>query len=184
MILLASDCLLFELSSGESIPLSAEMISVELMGEAADMFESEFVKHAAASAFHHYKHDLGRETITVAEFAGALEKVLRGLGVEVRPATDEPEQSPSLADLGELADEAGGAHELFFYPQLRQQLRAQLRQSPRLVRFRGLRRCVKQLTGARRWSPRCERMHDQILEYLNKCLRAETQSAECTLVVE
>lgn len=184
MILLASDYLFFELSSGERIPLSAEMISVELMGEAEDMFESEFVKHAAASVFHHYKHDLGRDTITVKEFASALEKVLRGLGIKVRPVTDEPDEASDPPDLSELADEAGGAHELFFYARLRQQLRTQLQHSPRVVRFRGLRRCVKQLAGARRWSPRCELMHGQILEYLSKCFHAEAHPSECTLVVE
>lgn len=184
MILLSSDCLLFELSSGESIPLSAEMISVELMGDAGDVFESEFVKHAAASVFHHFKHDLGRETITVAEFAGALEKVLRGLGVKVRPVTDEPADTPAAADLGLLANEVGGAHELFFYPRVREQLRAQLQHSPRMVRFRGLRRCVKQLAGARRWGPRCEVLHDQILDYLNECFSAEAHPVDCTLMVE
>ena len=76
MISLASDCLLFQLSSGESVPFSAEMISVEVMGEAAEVFEPEFVKHAAASVFHYFKHDLGRETISVAEFSRSAGGVL------------------------------------------------------------------------------------------------------------
>jgi len=29
---------------------------VEVMGGAADVFEPEFVKHAAASVFHYFKH--------------------------------------------------------------------------------------------------------------------------------
>ena len=33
MISLAGDCLLFELPSGESVPFSAEMVSVEVMGD-------------------------------------------------------------------------------------------------------------------------------------------------------
>ncbi len=32
MIALLSDCLLFQLTNGESVPCSAEMISVELVG--------------------------------------------------------------------------------------------------------------------------------------------------------
>ena len=39
MISLSQDCLLFELSSGESIPFSSEMISIELMGDAAMQFD-------------------------------------------------------------------------------------------------------------------------------------------------
>jgi hypothetical protein len=63
MISLASDYLLFQLSSGESIPFSAEMISVEVMGDAASVFEPEFVKHAAASVYHYFKNELGRENL-------------------------------------------------------------------------------------------------------------------------
>ena len=34
MIALHSDCLMFQLASGESVPCSAEMITVEIVGEA------------------------------------------------------------------------------------------------------------------------------------------------------
>lgn len=185
MISLASDCLLFQMASGESVPFSAEMISVEVMGDAADVFEPEFVKHAAASVFHYFKNDLGRETISVAEFAGALEKVLAGLGFKVEPgAPVSPAGKPVGNDLRLLARESDGGCELVFFPRLRDALRTQLRYSPRLVRFRGLRGCVKQLSGARRWGPRCQTLHDQILGYLRKCLSAEPREGDCTLVVE
>ena len=44
MITPAAECLFFEMACGESIPFSAEMISVELSGENADMFDQEFLK--------------------------------------------------------------------------------------------------------------------------------------------
>ncbi len=185
MISLASDCLLFQLSSGESVPFSAEMISVEVMGGAADVFEPEFVKHAAASVFHYFKHELGRETISVAEFSGALEKVLRGLGFKVysEDATA-PAGETVEGDLRLLACESGEGCELVFFPRLRDALRTQLRHSPQRIRFHGLRGCVKQLAGARRWSPRCQTLHDQIVGFLRECLSAEPRKADCTLVVE
>ena len=185
MIALASDFLLFELTSGERIPFSAEMISVELMGDSGSVLEPDFVKHAAASVFHYFKHELGQETVSVAEFSSALEKVLRGLGCTVCPA--EPVESAdesSEADLRRLAHESGGGCELTFFPKLRGALRNQLRSSPQLVRFHGLRGCVKQLAGARRWSPRCESLRDQIVEYLRQCLTAESHEEQCGLIVE
>jgi len=63
-------------------------------------------------------------------------------------------------------------------------LRAQLRQSPRVLHFRGLRGCVKQLTGAQRWSARCEKMQEQVVGYLRECLTAEPEQKACALVVE
>jgi hypothetical protein len=52
------------------------------------------------------------------------------------------------------------------------------------LRFRGLRGCVKQLAGARRWSLRCEKLQEQIVEYLRGCLSAEPEQNDCSLVVE
>jgi len=185
MIALASDFLLFELTSGERIPFSAEMISVELMDDSGGALEPEFVKHAAASVFHYFKHELGQETVSVAEFAGALEKVLRGLGCTVCSSEPAEHVAENLeADLGRLAHESGGGCELTFFPKLRGALRDQLRNSPRYVRFHGLRGCVKKLAGARRWSPRCDSLQDQIVEYLRQCLTVESRAGHCSLVVK
>lgn len=178
MILLSSDCLLFQLADGESIPLSAEAISIELIGDVSRTLSPEFVQDAAAAVFHYFKNDLARETVTVGEFSQALENVLRGFGLTVTRAAEIPE-----ADLRHLAVESG-TNELLFFPRLRDELRAQLRQSPRRVCFRGLRSCVKQLAGSRRWSARCENLQEQILAYLRQCVRAETSQPDCLLVVE
>jgi len=185
MIALQSDCLLFQLTNGESIPCSAEMISFEISGNAFGLLDPEVLRHATASVFHYFKAELRRETVTVGEFAQALEKVLRSLGFVIRAGTVEPRSRETIeTDLGRLARESGGSLELFFFPRLRDELRTQLRQSPRMVRFRGLRVCAKELAGARRWSCRCERLRDQIVEYLRGCLSAELEQSDCALVVE
>jgi hypothetical protein len=185
MIALRTDCLLFQLTNGESVPCSADMISVEIVGEAHHRLDPEMLRHAAASVFHYFKVELQRESVTVGEFSRALEKVLGHLGYTIHAG--EPGQLPGVineADLLRLVHEAGDSRELLFFPRLRDELRIQLRQSPRVVRFRGLRGCVKQLTGVRRWSPRCEQLQDQIVDYLRECLTAETEQNKCALVVE
>jgi hypothetical protein len=183
MIALSSNCLLFQLSNGESVPCSAEMICVEIVGNPQSLIDPEMLRHAAASVFHYFKNDLERETVTVGEFAGALERVLRNLGLTLYAGRNsEPEVLES--DLSLLARESGVSLELFFFPRLRSELRFQLKQSPRMLRFRGLRGCVKRLTQARRWSARCEKLQEQIVEYLRQCLTAEPGKKDCPLVVE
>ncbi len=185
MIALLSDCLLFQLANGESVPCSPDMISVELVGNANGWLDPEVLRHAAASVFDYFKNELCRESVTVGEFAGALEKVLRNLGFTIRAgAVESRSRGIGEADLGLMARESGSSFELFFFPRLRDELRAQLRHSPRVLRFRGLRGCVKQLAGARRWSGRCERMREHIVEYLRQCLTAEPELTDCALVVE
>ena len=185
MIALQSGHLIFQLNNGESVPCSAEMITVEIAGNSDGLIDAEMLRHAAASVFHYFKCELGRETVTVGEFALALEKVLRNFGLTLY--ADEP---PPLAkqiletDLCHIARESADSLEIFFFPRLRAQLRTQLRQSPQVLRFRGLRGCVKQLTGAQRWSARCEKMQEQIVGYLRECLTAEPEQKNCALVVE
>jgi hypothetical protein len=185
MITLAWDCLMFEMATGETVPFTAEMISVELSGDSAGSFDPEFVKHATNAVFHYFKHELGRQSITVGEFAGALERVLRGFDFQPEPEPEAPVEPRVLeSDLQQLASESGAGWELFFFLRLRDELRHQLRRAPKLVRFRGLRGCVKQLTGSRRWCPRCRNLHDQIVEFLRHCLSAESSRNGCALLVE
>ena len=187
MIALQSDCLIFQLSNGESIPCSAEMISVEIVGT-SDNFETldpKMLRHATASVFHYFKFELERESVTVGEFAQALEKALQGLGLTLFAEKCQANGGTTLeADLADLARESAASLELFFFPRLRNELRTQLRRSPRVLHFYGLRVCVKQLAGARRWSSRCEKIEEQIIEYLRECLTAEPQKSKCALVVE
>jgi len=185
MITLGTDCLLFKMHNGESVPLSAEMITVELTGNKSEYFDAHFVQHAAQAVFYYYKHDLGRLSVTVGEFAGALEAVLRGFGVKaVAEATAPPPPCVLESDLQQLASESGEGCELFFFPRLRDEMRQQLQLSPRVLRYRGLRGCVKQLAGARRWSHRCQTLHNQVVAFLRECLTAEAQPGGCALVVE
>jgi hypothetical protein len=185
MIALHSDCLLFELTNGESVPCSADMITVEVVGEVHGFLDAETLRHAAASVFHYFKTELAREAVTVGEFSLALEKVLHHLGFALHAGTPgERHGEISDTDLARLVSEAGDQLELFFFPRLRAELRIQLRESPRVVRFRGLRGCVKQIAGARRWSQRCEQLEDQIVSFLRECLNAETAQPDCALVVE
>lgn len=185
MIAFAANCLVFELPSGDRVPFTADMISVEVVGEGLSVINPDVVRHAAASVVHYFKHDLGQDTVSLGEFAEVLEKVLQGLGYNVQPA---PETSSTAlggpSDLRELAREAGHAGELVFFQRLREALRAQLRHTPGRVAFCGLRSCVKLLAGARRWSPRCQWLQEQIVGYLRECLGAETPPGQCVLVVE
>jgi hypothetical protein len=184
MILLATDCLIFRTATGETVPYSSESISVELMGEKAAMFDPEFIKHAAAAVFHYFRDELDRETVSVGEFTLALEKILRGFALSVKPpqaADTAPRVVESDLRLLAAPDEGG---ELFFFPRLRDELRSQLRHSPQMLCFQNVRSCVKQLVGARRWSERCQSLQDQIVEFLRTCMCVDNHGINCAVVVK
>jgi hypothetical protein len=128
---------------------------------------------------------LGRQAVSAAEFAKALEKVLRGFALTLQQTEQPSLRSHMLeADLRRLARDAGQGRELDFFPRLRAELRRHLQQGPRVLRFRGLRGCVKHLAGARRWSGRCRDLEGEIIAYLRECLKAEAAPGDLALVVE
>ena len=182
MIALASDCILLRQQNGEMEPISAGQIAIEVVTEGESPFNEEFVKEASAAVLHYFKQEQGRDSVTLGEFAEALEKVLQGF----KPASSEqPDENRVLEfDLLKLAADSGAAFELDFFPRLRDEVRTSLQKSPQLLRCRGLRHCVMQLTGARRWSARCQDLQEQILAFLRNCLSAEAHPENCTLVVE
>jgi len=185
MILLRHDCLVFENPDGQSIPCSATEVTFELLGDAVQSFDKEMIKNAASGVLHYFKEGLGRNSVSLAEFSIALEQALGALGLKVK-AEEVPEPAGSdvaETDLLHLAFQPGKGCELFFFPSLREELRRKLELSPRVLRFRGLRFCVKQLTGSKRWTRRCQVLHDQIVDYLRTCLGTEKGAASCALVV-
>ena len=187
MIALSSDFMLFRMGNGEELPFSADMITVELTGETTTFFDAEFVKQAAQAVFHYFRQEQKRQAVTMSEFAEALEKVLRGFALNFEERKRAVEPSPHTigeADLGELACESGKGCELFFFPRLRDELQEQLRKGPKLVHFSGLRRCVKQLIGAKRWNAQCRSLQDEIIAYLRKLASTEAGTDGLSLRVD
>ena len=184
MIQLHPDCLLFEMPGGEAIPCSAELISFNLLGEAADLLDRDLVQNAARAVLHYFKAEHGKSFVSMREFSRALAKVLRAFGMSFHSAeAAAPPGRISESDLRQLACESGKSFELAFFPRLRDELRQQLNQSPHVVRFKGLRSCVKQLAGARRWTDRCQCLSDQIVDYLRHCLSNDPGAKSCSLMV-
>jgi hypothetical protein len=183
MTLLPSNCLVFKLAGDGMIPCDGSGVTIKLTGEAAGLLDADLVQNAAAGVLAFFRHELGRASVSPGEFSAALETALRGLGlVHIQAASGAAPGEAGLAET-DLQALVGEGLELFFFQRLRAELRRQLDPSPRVLRFHSLRPCVLQLTGARRWSPRCQTMHDRIVEYLRSSLCAEPAAKPCGLVV-
>jgi len=184
MILLRDDCLVFEMNNGDKIPCSASSVTVELMGTAAEVLDRDVVENAAAAVLYYFRHDLQRTEVTLSEFTEALEVALRGMGLNVACDSPKKENARTVqADLRRLAVESGKGFELGFFSRLREEVRKEVQRTPKLIRFYGLRSCVKQLAGAQRWCPRCEELSDNIVEFLRSAVTQEKPEQECGLMV-
>ena len=85
MIWLGSEYLMFEMPSGESVAFSSDAIAVEIVDETEGELDVHMVKQAANAVYHYFKHELGRQSVTVSEFAQAMEKALEGFEIAILP---------------------------------------------------------------------------------------------------
>jgi hypothetical protein len=182
MIQLHADHLIFLLPNGESVPCPVELVVQELIDSTTAALPLELVRHTAAALLHYFRHDLQRVSVTLKEFGQALEKVLRSLGCDPEIVAP-PATPPAELDLRALAALTGDGFELGFFSRLRAEFRQRMGGAPQTFRCHGLRGCVKRLTGARRWSPRCQRLSDQIVDFLRDCLIREGGPTSCALIV-
>ena len=72
---------------------------------------------------------------------------------------------------------------MVFFCTLRNQIHADLHGKPELLRVKGLRDAVRKLTGAKNWSPRCQKLNDQIVDYLRNIVASHQQQARLTLMI-
>src|SRR5688572_25749205 len=118
------DCLTVKGPGGDSIPCSAELVTVNLLGEAADLLDPELVQNAAQAVLHYFKVEQGKSFVSLQEFSTTLATVLRGFGISINPDDGAPPpRRISESDLRELACESGKGFELAFFPRLRDELR-------------------------------------------------------------
>ena len=100
-------CLVFK-GASDVIACGAAGVSIELVGEGLNGCESDLVREVASGVLHYFRHDLGRDTVTVGEFAVVLAKVLRGFGLNVESCLRVPDATPAAeADLTDLIERAG-----------------------------------------------------------------------------
>lgn len=183
MIALRDDCLLVQSPNGGFLPCSVHQLTLELVGSAAELIDAETLKNAAAGVLHYFKNELGRPCVEAEEFAGALVRVLQGLGIlaEVVPV---PERvSTRVLDLRTLASGSGKLGELEFFSRLRAALKEHLADAPARLEFHGLRSCVKQLTARRHWCRTCDQLAAWIVELLRGWYAQEPASASTALLV-
>ncbi|MBI5385667.1 MAG: hypothetical protein HZA90_13395 [Verrucomicrobia bacterium] len=183
MIPLPHDSLVFKLAGGDTIPCTTDAVNFQIAGDGAGLVDAELLRNAAAAVLHFFHKEHHRTSVSVEEFSSALEKVLHGFGLTfVTAGSPLTIEAPRIAE-ADLCSLVMEGMELLFFHRLREELRRQLGPAPGIVRFRGLRDCVKHLAGAKRWSPRCQTLSDQIVDYLRGSLSSERVLKPCGLVV-
>lgn len=168
MILAREDIAWVQKPDGRLTPFDAERLVASIQAAAARAGQHDWwVAESIAAAVHRYACECAREQIIpVQELVDIVVAVIAMLGYDEISAAYEQAQHHTEIRLDDLAGQIGGAFELGFYRQLDGALDVVTDKDLALVMVRGLRRCVMQLRGARRWNIGCQRLAEEIVEYV------------------
>ena len=129
----------------------------------ADWWPGEAIGEAVFLAIQEY---FPRQTIAAAELAGVVIQMLTMVGfADIARAYQRRHQYTEIR-LDQMTAVASAATELGFFQQLDAALQVAARAELASVYVRGLRSCVMQLRGARRWSVSCRRLAEDIVSHV------------------
>ena len=163
-----NDAAWFAPAEGQPVPFDSGRLEGSIRSAAARAGHYDWwLAESIAAAVHLYAtENAPQRTVAAGEVTAIVEALLERLGHSdvARAYSGRLE----LADiwLDEVAARAAGGFELGFYRQLDHALTVAAEDQTRTVRVMGLRSCVMQLRGDRRWSAGSRRFADEIVEYV------------------
>lgn len=185
MIQLNPDCVVLELESGNTLPCSVELMTVELLGETASWIDPEILRNINQAVILYLRDELGKHLVSFQEFSEVLEQVLKGFGFDLALPRSAVTKSGGVEKTN-IADWLGRkdqGFELMMFQRLRKELSKKLsNEPPGVLWIHGLRECVKNQLGARRWSRKCQDLNDQLISFIRECFDRSAHS-DCSLVV-
>ena len=123
--------------------------------------------------------------IDMPDLISRIRKTLGQLGLDGFAAHLSEAAPPVRISLTDLARRSGAGFELLFFELLKNHFRSAATGGARQLICYGLRGCVLKLTGASKWSIRCERLEKEITSFLwHEHDRLACQMPELTLSID
>lgn len=136
-----------------------------------------FTEEIARGMILYLKRRYPGTAIDISELFDKIDRTLRAVGFEHVAGHVEPSAPPANVSLNRLAQNAGDGYELVFFQLLREQLTSLQGRGANRLHCSELRDAVVSLCKAKRWSPKCERLQQEILDFVanEMALRSKSQ---------
>ncbi len=125
-----------------------------------------FIDDLLKGILHYLETKCPLRVLTIEELHTRVRRMLARIGCEAI-ATSLPLLAPPVTlSLKRAAQEAGNGFELAFFNQIQTEIKDLKTHGVEELHFTGTRDCVKLLRGVTRWSPTCEKLHQEIINFL------------------
>jgi len=170
MIRQLEDMVWVKFEDGHMTPFDEQRLALSIQNVAERAGHSDWwLAESVAAAVHAYAIKCRSDgVIPSREIVEIVVAVLSTLGFKnISQAYAKHEHSTAI-HLNDLAMRGGAAFELEFFRQLDRELKAASDQRLSVIEVDGLRACVMQLRGARRWNSGCRKLAEEIVEYVRE----------------
>jgi hypothetical protein len=182
MIRLQEDIIWVKFEDGRMAPFDEQRLALSIQDVAERAGHSDWwLAESVAAAVHAYAIKCRSDgVIPTREIVEIVVAVLATLGFEEISQAYAGREHCAAIHLNDLAARMGAAFELEFFRQLDHALGAASDQRLSLIEVDGLRACVMQLRGARRWNSGCRQLAEEIVEYVReRVARVRPPQAAC-----
>jgi hypothetical protein len=170
MIQQLEDIAWVKFEDGHMAPFDEQRLALSIQHVAERAGHSDWwLAESVAAAVHAYAIKCRSDgVIPSREIVEIVVAVLSTLGFQnISQAYARHEHSAAI-HLNDLAMRGGASFELEFFRQLDHELKAASDRRLSVIEVDGLRACVMQLRGARRWNSGCRKLAEEIVEYVRE----------------
>ena len=141
-----------------------------------------FADDVVQGVVHFLKVNYNGTVIAIGCLFDKIRHSLKDLGLDEMSEGLETIPPPISISLTDTARRAGSGYELVFYRLLSERFQRAAAHGVEHVFCYGLRKCVKNLAGAKKWCPRCERLANEIREFLDHQHRRAADQRDGTAI--
>jgi len=170
MIRMCDDVAWVKLADGRLAPFDEHRLAVSIhqVAESNGMTDWWLAESIAAAVHMYTVHSRSDGIIESSEIVEIVAEVLATLGYKKVSEAYGLGMDRIAIDLHELTGRTDAALELEFFQRLDHALGAAASPQFLVMEVNGLRACVMQLRGVRRWSPGCRRLAEEIVEHVRE----------------
>jgi hypothetical protein len=170
MIQPLEDIVWVKFDDGRLAPFDEQRLALSIQSVAERAGHSDWwLAESVAAAVHAYAVKCRSDhVIPSSEIVEIVVAVLATLGFQKISQAYAGHERSAAIHLNDLAARMGGAFELEFFRQLDHELKAASDHRLSVMEVDGLRACVMQLRGARRWNSGCRKLAEEIVGYVRE----------------
>ena len=141
-------------------------VALHRAARSCDRADFPFINDIRDGILHYLEHKCPWRVLPLEDLFERMKRMLRRIGCDAIANNLDPLAPPITVSIARAAREAGNGFELVFFQKLQKEIDDLHARGAEEFHFTELRESARILRGSGQWTPRCNRLHQEILAFL------------------